>query len=113
MTDKPVCREFLIKTEQDILFFLNEHYQSGDWIYPVAVAENINTSVDNVHKILEKFLIQGIVKKYFDIYCPHCCRPTGERYSNSVSVPDEIFCLHCDYEITDCSNQLSIIYQML
>lgn len=108
------CKKWCpIRIEQDILCFFQEHYHSGDWIYPVAVAESINTSVDNVYEMLEEFIIQSIVKKYFGIYCPHCCRLAEERYSSSDFIPDEIFCPHCDCEITDCSNQLSIIYQML
>lgn len=102
-----------IKAEQNMLCFLNKHYKSGDLIYPLVIAKSIKTNIDNIHEILEKFLIQDIVKKYFDIYCPHCCKFTGERYTDFVSIPDTIFCSHCDCEITNCSNQLSIIYKML
>lgn len=98
---------------KDILIFLEKHYKSGEWIYPGAIERETNNNIKDVYEILEECLNQGIIERYFDIYCSNCCRLTGERYSTFISIPDETFCPHCDSEIVNCYEKAIIIYKVL
>ena len=98
---------------KEVLIFLDEHYKSGEWIYPGAIVRGINNDIKDIYEILEECLNQGIVGRYFDIYCSNCCKLTGERYSTFISIPDETFCPHCDSEIKKCYEKALIIYKVL
>ncbi len=98
---------------KNVLIFLDEHYKSGEWIYPGVIVRETNNDIKDVYEILEKCLNQGIVGRYFDIYCSNCCNLTGERYSSFISIPKETFCPHCDNEITNCYEKAVIIYRVL
>lgn len=93
--------------------FLYEHYESGEWIYPGTIGRELNKTMKDIYEILEECLNQGIVGRYFDIYCSNCCRLTGERYNTFISIPNETFCPHCDNKIRNCYKKALIIYKVL
>ena len=98
---------------KDVLIFLDEHYKSGEWIYPGAIGRETNKAMKDIYEILEECLNQGIVGRYFDVYCSSCCKFTGERYSSFISIPEETICPHCDNEILNCYKKALIIYRVL
>lgn len=98
---------------QPVLTFLNQKYNHDDWIFPGVIARENKYDLKIIYEILEACVEKGLLKRYFDIYCPHCCRLTEERYESFVSIPNEIYCPHCDNEISSCYNKALIIYQVL
>ena len=95
-----------------VLDFLEKYYNSSDWIYPVAISKKTKVSIRDVYEILEECVGCDIIKRYFNIYCPHCCRFTNETYDNYIAIPNEIFCPQCDNEITKCFEKTVVIYRV-
>lgn len=97
----------------DVLTFLDVHYHAGDWIYPGVITRNTPKNMKEVYQVLEKCCELGLLKKFFDIYCPFCCRFTGCRYDEFLAIPEIEYCPHCDREITNCFEDALIIYKVL
>ena len=108
----PFLKEKEYKSE-DVLIFLEKNYKSGDWIYPGIVGRKTNNDIKNVYAVLEECCKQKIIERYFDIYCPICCRLIGERYVSFISIPNDLFCPICDNEIKESYKKAIIIYKVL
>lgn len=96
----------------ELIAFLN-HYHKGDWIYPEAVYRNLKVNIKIVYEILEMCVDLGMLKQYLRIYCPRCKRFTGTPYKTIYDVPEEVYCVHCDYEIVQPLKYAVIIYRVL
>ena len=95
-----------------VLKFLDKYYESSDWIYPVAISKKTKVNIKDVYEILEECVGCDIIKRFFNIYCPHCCRLTNETYDNYIAIPNEIFCPQCDNEITNCFKKIVVVYKV-
>ena len=95
-----------------VLQFLDDYCKSSDWIYPVAIAEKTKVRIKDVYEVLEECAECDIVKRYLNIYCPHCCKLTNKTYDNYIAVPNKMFCPQCNKEITNCFEKLVVVYKM-
>lgn len=109
----PLLKEKKFDIDYDALAKFLAHYKSKDWLYPDAMHRNLKLNIRTVYEILEVCVEIGILEQYLQIYCPHCQRFTGQYYKTIVDIPEEINCLHCDYEILDPLNHAIIIYRVL
>ena len=92
--------------------FLNR-YQSGQWIYPAVMHRETGLGIKEVYALLERCVSAGIVVQNLEIYCPHCQRFVGKRYSTIFDIPETVNCVHCDEEIEHPLEHAIVIYKVL
>lgn len=110
----PLLKEKKLNIDCDaVVDFLNQHYKSGQWIYPSALHRNLKISIVDAYEIMEMCVETGIVEQYLEIYCPYCQRFTGNYYKSFFDIPEEINCVHCDSEVEKPSEHVIIIYKVL
>lgn len=109
----PILKElnFGLNLEQLELFF--NRYQPGQWIYPAAMHRETGLGIKEVYSLLEQCTIAGIVIPNLEIYCPHCQRFVGKRYSTIFDIPETVNCVHCDEEIEQPMEHAIVIYKVL
>ena len=109
----PLLKEKKFDIDYDALAKFLERYKPGDWLYPDAMHRNLKMSIKTVYEILELCVEMKTLEQYLQIYCPRCQKYTGQYYKTIAEIPDEINCLHCDYEILNPLNHAIIIYKVL
>lgn len=96
----------------EVIEFLG-HYRSNQWIYPGVLHRRLRLDIKIVYEILEICVSEGLVEQYLEVYCPVCQRFTGQYFKTISEVPEEIYCSHCDEEITHPLKHAIIIYRVL
>lgn len=96
-----------------VVDFLNQHYCSGQWIYPDALHRSLKLHIVDVYRIMEICVDLKIVEQYLQIYCPHCQRFTGNYYRSIFDIPDDLNCVQCDNEIEKIQEHARVIYRMI
>lgn len=109
----PLLKEKKFDIDYDAVAKFLERYRSNDWLYPDAMHRCLKINLRTIYEILEVCIDMGIVEAYLQIYCPHCQKYTGQYYKTISEIPDEIYCMHCDYEILNPLNHAIIIYKVL
>ncbi len=96
-----------------IVDFLNQHYRSGQWIYPDALHRSLKLSIADAYEVMELCIESGIAEQYLQIYSPHCQRFTGNYYKTFFDIPEDIGCVHCDNGIEKPLEHATLIYKVL
>ena len=109
----PLLKEKKFDIDYEVLAKFLERYKPGDWLYPDAMHRNLKMNIKTVYEILELCVDMNTLEQYLQIYCPNCQKYTGQYYKTIAEIPDEINCLHCDYEISNPLNHAIIIYKVL
>lgn len=110
----PLLKEKKFNIDCDaVVDFLNQHYRSGQWIYPDALHRNLKISIVDAYEVMEVCVEVGIVAQYLQIYCPYCQRFTGNYYKTLFDIPEDIGCVHCDNEVENPAEHAVIIYRVL
>jgi len=106
----PLLKEKKFNIDYDALAEFLERYKQNDWLYPDAMHRNLKISIKTIYELCVEI---GVLDQYLQIYCPHCQKYTGQYYKTIAEIPEEISCLHCDYEILNPLNHAIIIYKVL
>lgn len=109
----PLLREMKSNLDLAALETFLDRYHKGEWIYPSAMHRKLNLSIQEVYKILEAGVTAGVLEQNLEIYCPKCQRFIGVRYKTLYDIPDEVYCVHCDFEIEHPLKHAIIIYRVL
>lgn len=96
-----------------VLEFLEQHYKSGQWVYPDVLNTNLKISIVDAYIVMETCVDAGVAEQNLQIYCPLCQRFTGKHYKSIFDVPDSIECIHCDNEIVRSAEHAIIVYKVL
>ena len=109
----PLLKEKKFDVDYGALVQFFERYKQKDWLYPDAMHRNLKMDIKVIYEILELCVEEGVLEQYMQVYCPHCQKYTGQYYKTIAEIPDEINCVHCDYEIRNPLNHAIIIYKVL
>lgn len=82
------------------------------WIYPDAVQRFTKAGIVEIYNVLDYLMDEGYVEQSLEIYCSCCNRYIGQHYKTVYELPSEVYCPHCDCEITDISQNAVIIYRV-
>jgi len=108
----PLLKEKKFNIDYDALSKFLGRYKRRDWLYPDAMHRNMKINIKTVYEILELCVEAGLLEQYLQIYCPNCQKYTGQYYKTIAEIPEEVNCLHCDYEIVNPLNHAIIIYRV-
>lgn len=89
------------------------YYNSGDVIYPNAVARYYSESVKMAYNRCENHIGKDLRKLYM-IQCPFCGREANQdRYYAIPDLPinEEIGCIHCDNIFEVSHDNTIVIYE--
>lgn len=97
----------------DIVSFMNfiSKYRKGEWIYPAVIQRNLKIDVRTTYEIMEVLHTEGYVEQYLEIYCPNCAKYTGQYFKTISKITEEVYCPHCDFEITDPIVHAVVVYR--
>lgn len=110
----PLLEEKKLNIDCDVVInFLNQHYKSGQWIYPDALHRSLRIGIVDAYTIMEICVEIGIAEQYLQIYCPHCQRFTGNYYKTLFDIPEDVYCVHCDNEVEKTVEHAVIVYKVL
>lgn len=88
---------------------LMDHYQAGDWVYPVLIHNKLRMDVVTVYELLEFLTVKNYVTPYLQVYCPNCRH--GFCYKTLGEVPSKIDCADCNNEIADPIDHAIVVYR--
>jgi ribosomal protein S27E len=109
----PLLKEKKFNIDVDSTIQFLNRYKSGRWIYPSVLKSKLKIDIKEVYAILEICVDAGLIEQYLEIYCPECKKFTGYHYKTIFDIPEEVYCLHCDEEITNPQKYAIIIYKVL
>ena len=55
-----------------VLEFLEQHYKSGQWVYPDVLNTNLKISIVDAYIVMETCVDAGVAEQNLQIYCPLC-----------------------------------------
>lgn len=112
-TVAPLLKERKLTYDGEALKEFFKHYRSGEWIYPDAMHRALSLTIQEVYEILEAGVDAKALEQNLEVYCPRCQRFVGKRYKSIFDIPEEVNCVHCDFEIEDPLRHAIVIYKVL
>ncbi len=109
----PLLKDRELNSDVDsILNFLGK-YKTKELLYPSALHRKLKIDIRVIYEVLEACVQIGIVEQYLEIYCPVCCRFTGQRFKHIEDIPEEVSCLNCGEEVMHPLKHAVVIYRVL
>ena len=97
------------KTSKICEFF--KHYTKNMWIYPGTLKRKFSLDMQSVYILLDELSRQGILSRYFQLYCNYCQKPIG-LVKNFNELPDTFTCEQCDRELLSIEHSI-VIYKVV
>ena len=91
-------------------FFKN--YRKNMWIYPGVLKRKFSLSIPEIYDFLSELEKQGILQSYYELYCSHCQKPTGDIYKSFNKIPEYFECELCNEKLSGVENAF-IIYKVI
>ena len=103
--------ELNLEDEQAAIHFFNM-YEDGCYIYTDVLKRNLKISKEKAETMINLFLQDGILEKYYYYVCPVCCRIGWLQRCDDEDAADEIYCCSCD-SIINIKNTCHYAYQIV
>lgn len=97
----------------DVITFVEDHYSSGNWVYPTAIHRTLHIEVPIVYEALELLVSNSLLTPYLEIYCPACHRYTREYFRTLSEIPVSLICQMCDLEINSPASHAVVVYMKI
>lgn len=93
-----------------IILFL-KNYKENMWIYPGILSRKFNLRMIDAYEILECMEKEGVIKSYYEQYCPKCHKTNGiVHVFNEIPVSFE--CELCNEELNGIENSF-MLYKVI
>lgn len=109
----PLLKERKSNIDMDDLLNFMERYKKNNFIYPGVMHRELKIDIKDVYEILEMGVTEGILEQYLEIYCPRCCRFTGQIFQRLTDIPEDVYCITCDEEISNPLKHAIVIYRVI
>lgn len=100
-----------LEDEQAAIHFFGM-YEDGCYIYTDVLKRNLKISKEKIETMINLFLQDGILEKYYYYICPVCCMIGSLQSCDDEDVTDEIYCCSCD-SIINTKNARHYAYRVV
>lgn len=87
------------------------HYKRDTWLYPSVIKRVFSISTSETYHFLNGLEKEGIIKPYYELYCPRCSKTYGIVESIN-QIPDYFECEICNEELSGIENSV-VIYKVI
>ena len=89
-----------------------KHYKKNSWLYHGTLKRKFSLSLKNLYQFLYDLENEKLLESYYELYCSHCQKPTGDIYKSFNKIPEYFECELCNEKLSGVENAF-IIYKVI